>query len=109
MVDHQQETARAAICVAEATLRGGDAPNSLEVLARYEPQWTALPVERLRALALRSAGLIAVGRKDESKTSLEAAKSTVSALIALWGQQDLQSFQRRADVRGSQTFKRIGD
>ncbi len=107
--DDRQIAARAAICVAEATLRGGDAPNSLEVLSRYEPQWATLPVELLRALALRSAGLIAVGRKDESRTSVEAAKSAVGALIALWGPQDVQSFQGRADIRGNQTFKRIGD
>ncbi len=51
---------------------------------------------------------MAVGRKDESRTSVEAAKSAVGALIALWGPQDVQSFQGRADITGTKLSKESG-
>ncbi len=104
----RQEVSASAACLAEAALGAGSAQESLDVLSRYESEWTTLPVERWRGLAVRSACLMAAGRKDQAKASLEGAKSAVSGLIALWGPRDFQSYQNRADIRGNRILINIG-
>ena len=93
--------ATSSVCIAEALLGAGSPRLSLEVLARYQALWSTSPVERWRALAIRSACLLALGRRDEAEESRKAAGSVVRDLIALWGARDFELYRNRADVRGS--------